>query len=399
MSAIRAAVDRYRALFGADAAIVVRAPGRVNLIGEHTDYNQGLVLPMAIERSVLLAAGPREDGILAIHSTLSAETVEVPLSRISRNPGLHWSDYLKGVAAILLREGYRIRGANICVHLTLPIASGLSSSAAIEVAGISAFRHLNGLPFEDIDLIRLARAAEVEFVGVHCGIMDQFVSMAGKKGHALFLDCRDLTHEHVRLPPGGVVVLCPTGVRRELAGSVYNDRRDECAESVRQLAALFPSVKSLRDVSMEEFRRASDHLSPVPRKRAAHVVAENERVVRFVEAMRRSDLSLMGSLMTASHESLRDEFEVSCPELNAVVEIACGQEGVYGARMTGAGFGGCAICLVEETFSSPLMERLSVEYPRRTGLPIHPEIVAAAGGASIIVAPANALRVRTDRDS
>ncbi len=387
MSTMMAAAESYRAIFGSAPAIIARAPGRINLIGEHTDYNQGLVLPMAIDRAIMLAAGPREDGLLAIHSMDLDQTVDVPLSRISRNPGLHWSDYPKGVAAILQREGYRIRGANFCIGTSLPMASGLSSSAALEVASICAFRFLNDLPLTDMQLIILARAAEVEFVGVRCGIMDQFVSIAGRKDHALFLDCRDLTHSHVPWPAGARIVICPTGVRRELGGSVYNDRRDECAEAVRQSAELFPSLTSLRDLSAEEFQRVAGRLSPVLRKRAGHVVSENERVVQFVAAMGEADLQTMGALMTASHASLRDDFEVSCPELNAVVDIAAGQDGVYGARMTGAGFGGSAICLVAEESAAPLLKILRAEYPLRTRLAMDAEIAHPSDGASVTVLP------------
>jgi galactokinase len=384
MELIRDTMERFRGLYGNEPSIVVTAPGRVNLIGEHTDYNQGFVLPFAIDRSIMIAASNRDDDQIHIHTVDLQSSISSSFSHLTFDSESLWSNYAIGVAAIFRRNGYALRGANFCLRGNIPIAAGLSSSAAIEVASAFALNHLNNLSISIIDLIKVAHAAETDFVGVHCGIMDQFVSVMGTKDHALFLDCRSLEYQHLPFPRGIRVIVCDTGVRRELARSAYNQRQAECGEAVCQLSKQFPKITSLRDVTREQLSSAERALAPILWKRVLHVVSENERVLMSVEAMKRNDLLLLGSLMTRSHESLRDNFEVSCKELDSFVEIALDTDGVYGARMTGAGFGGSAICLVADTGVDDLIEHLRTEYPRRAGRSLTVYLSSPSDGASVI---------------
>lgn len=367
MELINDTIERYTQLFSEDPTVIATAPGRVNLIGEHTDYNRGYVLPIALDRKIHIAAGPRKDNILMMHSVDVQESVHVSLDDLKFDSSSLWSNYPKGVARLLLDKGFPVRGANLCIRGNIPIAAGLSSSAALEVASVLAFRALNAFDISMMDLISLSCRAEVEFVGVRCGIMDQFVSVMGRKDHALFLDCATLEYRHVPFPGGIRLVICDTGIRRELARSAYNQREAECDDAVRQLARLKPGIRSLRDISMQEFQQMRASLTPLAQRRAAHVIHENQRVLQSIEAMLENDLRQLGTLMVSSHVSLRDQFEVSCRELDAFVELALDSPGVYGARMTGAGFGGCAICLVEESALDPLIEHLRVAYPKAVG--------------------------------
>jgi galactokinase len=320
-----------------------------------------------MDRAMFVAAGPRSDRLLSLHSVDLQSSVTVALDSLTLDQQLGWSNYPKGVAARLQSRGKLLGGANLCIRGNVPMASGLSSSAALEVACAAAFQELNGLTLAPMDLVKIACEAETRFVGVQCGIMDQCISMFGRAGHALFLDCRDLVLRHVPFPSGVGIVICDTNIKRELARSAYNRREAECEESLRQIAAVLPGKRTLRDVSLEEFQTVRAGLTPIARRRAGHVISENQRVLDCVAAMERADLATMGALMTASHASLRDDFEVSSRELNAFVDIACASPGVYGARMTGAGFGGCAVCIVDRGKIDELIERLRNEYPRQAG--------------------------------
>jgi galactokinase len=390
MEFVHDTIARYRQVYAEEPALVVTAPGRVNLIGEHTDYNGGFVLPVAMDRAMFVAAGPRADNLLALHSVDLQSSVTARLPDLAYDHLLGWSNYPKGVASRLLKRGGAVSGANLCIRGNIPIASGLSSSAALEVACAVAFQALNGLSYSPRELVELAREAETDFVGVQCGIMDQCVSMFGRKRHALFLDCRDLAMRHVPFPAGVGIVICDTGIKRELARSAYNRREAECDEALRQIRRTFPSKQSLRDVSVDEFRELRPGLTPIAARRASHVVTENQRVLDCVRAMESGELAAMGALMTASHGSLRDDFEVSSKELNAFVEIACASPGVYGARMTGAGFGGCAVCIVAEDRIDALIERLRSEYPRQAGRSFTIYLTEPQDGASIVY-PARSL--------
>lgn len=383
MELILDTIRRYRQLFSVDPDVVITAPGRVNLIGEHTDYNDGYVLPVAIDRMIVIAAGRRADDALHLHSVdLQAMTI-LPLSDLAANRNQLWANYPAGVAHIFLTNGHTVGGANFCIRGNIPIAAGLSSSAAFEVASAIAFRQLNRLELPLRHCIKLAQRAEIEFVGLQCGIMDQFVSVMGKKGHAVFLDCLTLTHEYIPLPAGVRIVICDTGLRRELTLSAYNKRKAECMEAVKQLARHTSSIRSLRDITMEQFQTMGRFVTPTLKRRVHHVLSENERVLKSVEAMRRGDLHEFGKHMIDSHLSLRDNYEVSCRELDAFVDIAIEAEGVFGARMTGAGFGGSGVCLVAEQYIDDLVTRLRLEYPKQAGRSLTVYLAVAEDGAMI----------------
>ncbi|MCW1970273.1 MAG: galactokinase [Anaerolineae bacterium] len=377
-------IDAFKQQFGVAPTFVARAPGRVNLIGEHTDYNDGFVLPMAIDRDVTLVGAPRTDAQVRIHSLNFEQTTEFSLSDIQKT-GPEWSHYGRGVALALQKAGYVLTGFDAVMYGNVPIASGLSSSAATELATIMAFSAAaeNGkLKIENGELslvsaAKLAQQAENQFVGVNCGIMDQFISALGAAGHALMIDCRSLGYELVPMPPGATVLVVDTTAPRTLAGSAYNQRRAEC-----EAGAVFFDKPSLRDVTMAEFKALQPRLPTVVMHRCAHVIMENRRVLDAVAAMKAGDLEQLGILMSQSHESLRDLYEVSSKELDAVVEIARAEEGVYGARMTGAGFGGCAIVLVANEHAAAVAAKIADEYPRRTGRTpnIYPCVASAGAG-------------------
>ena len=370
-------ISLFRSRFSTSPAFIARAPGRVNLIGEHTDYNEGFVLPMAIDRDVTIAGAPRPDRTVRLYSVDFDQTSEFSLDSIQPDPAAPWSNYMRGVAMMLQNDGLALRGFDGVVRGDVPIASGLSSSAATEMATVMAFSAASGQSIDGVRAARLSQRAENQFVGVNCGIMDQFISSLGKAQHALLIDCRSLDYELVPVPAGVTVLVVDTTAPRTLAGSAYNQRRSECEEGARLLGA-----KSLRDVSGAAFERRRSELPAVIAKRCAHIVHENQRVLDAVAALRRNDLSVFGALMNQSHDSLRDLYEVSSKELDAVVDIARGEPGVHGARMTGAGFGGCAIALVDDGAAEALAAKVAVEYPRRTGRTpnIYPSL--ASDGAS-----------------
>jgi galactokinase len=357
----------FTAKFNASPFCVVSAPGRVNLIGEHTDYNDGFVLPAAINRATAIAAGPRPDKNLMIHAENIGATILLDLDDLTPRKVGAWSNYPGGVAYFLQQQGLSLRGANLVIKGDIPRGSGLSSSAALEVTSAYTYLTLNCHTLSEIDVIKLCQKAENDFVGVKCGIMDQFISCLGKKDHALKIDCRSLAYEQVPFPSGLRLIVCDTMVRRALASSEYNKRREECTAGVIAFARHFPEVRKLRDVTPKQLSLYESELDPVILRRSRHVITENDRVVRSVKALREGNLELFGELMYASHESLRNDYQVSCPELDAVVEICSTVDGVLGARMTGAGFGGCAICLVRESQTEQVIDRLRREYPQRTG--------------------------------
>jgi galactokinase len=364
---IRELRERFRSLYRAETRIY-RAPGRVNLIGEHTDYNDGFVMPMAINFSTWVALAPRRDRKIVMRSENFAETFEFDLDQTDARATGHWSDYPRGVALTLESAGVRLSGADILINGEVPLGSGLSSSAAIEVATGYALMNLAGV---DLGLMQLARAcqrAENEFVGMRCGLMDQFISCFGAAGQALMLDCRSLAYRALPVPETEVkVVVCNTMVRHELAGSEYNVRRAECEEGVRLLAQELPRVQALRDVTMADLERFRPRLPEVIYRRCRHIVSENDRVIESAAALDCGDLSAFGRLMDQSHRSLRDDYEVSCAELDVMVELARGAEGVYGARMTGGGFGGCTVNLVASQNVDAFKQTVALGYFQATG--------------------------------
>jgi galactokinase len=404
-----AALDiEYGPATGSARVEIVRAPGRVNLIGDHTDYNEGFVLPAAIELDTWIAFRRREDGLVRVASRHSREpgsfwiddlTAEHEAGGDTRQPrengggaaagaaatatvrrSSHWSDYVAGAAWSLREAALPVRGFDGVVDSTIPIGSGLSSSAALEVASALALLGA-GRVLAAPSLAALAQRAEVDYVGVNCGIMDQFASAAGREGRALLLDCRSLDTRYVALPFGVRVVVCDTGARRELRSSVYNTRRAECARAVALLAERIPGLCSLRDLDAVWLARHRALLPDNVARRAEHVVSENARVVTTASALETGDLDELGRLFAESHVSLRDLYEVSSPALDTMVEVARAIPGVVAARMTGAGFGGCTVNLVLADAVPALKAAVSREYDRRTGLRGRVYPVAIVDGA------------------
>jgi len=377
--------EAFHHRFGRGAPRIFRAPGRVNLIGEHTDYNEGFVMPAAIDFSTWVAIGTRDDRRIVLHSGSFSETAELDLDEPPARGRGHWSDYPFGVALILEADGLELRGANILVKSEVPIGAGLSSSAAIEVATGFALLDAAGVALDRLGLAQVCRRAENEFVGMRCGLMDQFISCFGQVNHGLMLDCRSLDYRQLPLPNSVKLVVCNTMVRHELAGSEYNARRAECEVAVRQLSRKLPHVRSLRDVTTDDLERFGDELSEVARKRARHVVSENTRVVEAAAALEREDLQTFGELMGESHRSLRDDYQVSCEELDLMVEIASKRDGVYGARMTGGGFGGCTVNLVASESVESFKEVVAKDYAKASNREPEIYVCSPAQGAERVV--------------
>jgi galactokinase len=381
-------LDGFKARFGT-AASIYRAPGRVNLIGEHTDYNDGFVLPAAIEFYCWVAAVPRRDGKLVVYSENFNETIEAALDSLSPLAQKHWANYALGVAWALRKAGKPLTGANIYIAGEVPLGAGLSSSAAIEVAVAFALLGESKNGVDRSELARLCQKAENEFVGARVGIMDQFVSCYGRASHALLLDCRSLEHEFVKLPANLQLVICNTMVRHELASGEYNARRAECEEGVRILRIVLPEIRALRDVTLSQLEAHRRNLSPTVFARCRHVITENARVNRAVEAFQKGNTKALGPLLQDSHRSLRDDYEVSSKELDLMVEIASAQPGLVGARMTGGGFGGCTINLVESASVPDFRRNLAAEYSSKTGLTPEIYVSPASEGAQQIALEEN----------
>jgi galactokinase len=346
---------------------IFRAPGRVNLIGEHTDYNDGFVMPAALAFTTSVEVSGRSDRILVVHSENFDETREFYLDDPAPKASHHWSDYVHGVAVILQRAGYRVEGANLSIRGEVPIGAGLSSSAALEVATAFALLDVSGTTLTPVEIAKLCRRAENEFVGIQCGIMDQFTACHGSPGEALMLDCRSLAFRRVTLPAGACLVICNSMVHHELARSEYNQRRVDCTDGVRHLAAMLPHVSALRDVSLSELEKYGRNMDETVYRRCRHVIGENGRVEEAFTALQCGDPGRFGELMRASHRSLRDDFEVSCPELDLLADTAAQLPGVYGSRMTGGGFGGCTVNLVREEYADAFCETIRRRYRESTG--------------------------------
>jgi galactokinase len=361
-------IREYRQIFGGEPDLVVSAPGRVNLIGEHTDYNEGFVLPAAVNKRIYAAASRRDDSKISIHSVDYGVTIHTSIEDLKSREQEFWANYPKGVLFVLARAGHNLGGMNLCLKGDVPQSAGLSSSAALEVATAFAAKELFRFKVGPLSLAKLCQTAENEFVGVNCGIMDQFTAVHGKKGYVLLLDCRSLEFQFVEFPIGVSLVVCDTGVKRKLVSSEYNRRRDECQLGVKELSFVVPGIRALRDVELSAFLEHENLLNETIRKRCRHVIHENRRVLEAAADLKRNDLSDFGKLMYQSHLSLKNNYEVSCNELDAVVDIAAATEGVIGARMTGAGFGGSAVCLVAHENVETLKSNLQELYPPLTGL-------------------------------
>nr|MDQ3555020.1 galactokinase [Chloroflexota bacterium] len=369
-----------------EGVLVVRSPGRVNLIGEHTDYNDGFVLPAAIDLEIRVCFVATDDRRVELTRLDTDERLGFELDAIGA-PRQEWIDYVAGVAQALAERGVPMRGLRGVIASDLPISSGLSSSAALELAAAWALA-VERPPLEPMELALVGQRAENSYVGVRSGLMDQFAVAFGERGAALLLDCRSRKHETVPLPldRAGLVV-CDSQAPRELASSAYNERREQCELAVAQLRAASEAVDSLRDVDTLMLERHAARLDPVARARAQHVVAENERVLATVVALRQGDLATVGRLFAESHASLRDLYQVSSAELDALVEIAQTTPGVIGARMTGAGFGGCTVNLVEPDALERFTEAITGEYPRRTGREATVYPVTPVSGAGLLATP------------
>jgi galactokinase len=368
-----------------DAVRVVRAPGRVNLIGEHTDYNLGLVMPVAISLETWIASLPAEDSTVRLSSLQATETHEFDVTA----PGLRrgtWIDYVAGVATVLGENGVALRGLRGVIESDIPPGSGLSSSAALELAAAWTLSAEVPPPLSPMALARAAQRAENSYVGVQCGLMDQFASSHGQSGRALLLDCLSLDHEAIELPAGHSLVALDTRSPHRLGDSEYNARRAQCERGVEVLSRRFPTIRSLRDVTHEMLGDGQDLLGAETMRRCEHVVGENERVALVADALRAGDLEAVGALFSQSHASLRDLYDVSSPELDALVEIASAVPGVAAARMTGAGFGGCTVNIVHDDAIDDLRSAVAAGYPRRAGREAGFYVVQAVAGAGLVEA-------------
>jgi galactokinase len=372
---------------GADRVHVVRAPGRVNLIGEHTDYNDGFVFPMAIEPEVRIACRSRDDGLVRLASTaFSGEIVEFSVQKkILPSPRGSWDNYSRGVAAEMLAAGIPLVGMDALIYNTLPVGGGLSSSAAVEVATAKALLTLSGVDMDPSRIALLCQKAEHEYAGVPVGIMDQTVVAAAKAGHAMLLDCRDLSKQYVPIDTRELrVVIVNSMVRHELSEGEYGKRRQECAEAVRFFQKSNPGVKALRDVTTAEVEAARGTLPDVIFRRARHVVTENARTTEAATQLGHHNYEDVGQLMLQSHASLQHDYEVSSPELDFLVAESMTVKGVYGARMTGGGFGGCIVAIVQPRAVDPLRTHLQTAYPRKFRKEPAVFPTAATGGASVL---------------
>jgi galactokinase len=366
-------------------SIAIRSPGRVNLIGEHTDYNDGFVLPIAIDRAIYILAQPRSDKKVILYSMNYNESVEFALDAISRSSPQSWANYPKGVLSLLLARGLVKQGFNAVIYGDIPVGAGLSSSAAFELATAYTAQQLFRFELDALAMIKLCQQAENEFVGVQCGIMDQFIIRLGKENSAVFINCRTLNYDYVPLPNTQIsIVICNSGVKRGLVDSEYNTRRTQCNEGVALFKKYLPNITALRDVSLSEFNKHQDNLPEAIAKRCRHVISENQRVLDAVKLLKENNIAEFGQLMNESHNSLRDDFEVSCRELDILVELAQNYNGCLGSRMTGAGFGGSTVSLVEPEKIDRFCSHIKTEYYKKTGIKPDIYITQAKDGITLI---------------
>lgn len=363
--------------------LIVRSPGRINIIGEHTDYNNGFVLPAAISQAIYVAVKKRGDDQIRLYSSEYEELVETNLHAVAA--GGKWTDYILGVADQLSKAGYPLTGFDLAMTGNIPMGAGLSSSAAIECAVVFGLNELFQLGLEKLEMVKIAQAAEHAFAGVRCGIMDMFASMFGKKDHAILLDCRSLEYKYVPLTmEGSSIVLFNSNVKHSLASSGYNERRRQCEEGVRILQAENPQITDLRDVTWEMLLKSKTSMPELIFRRCRYVVEENQRVLAACEDLEKHDIAAMGEKLFRAHLGLSKEYEVSCPELDFLVETAHSHPAVLGARMVGGGFGGCTINVIESAFTNEVIQLVSDAYER--GMNKIPEVyhLATDDGTSLL---------------
>ena len=381
MRPLQQARNAFASTFGSVPAISVHAPGRVNLIGEHTDYNDGFVLPCAIDYHTAISGSPRGDrSVRVVAVDYAGETDEFDLEApIKPRSDRLWANYVRGVVSQLLAAGHRLSGANLAISGNVPQGAGLSSSASLEVAVGQFFKSLDDLNISPSEIAVIGQRAENRFAGCNCGIMDQLISAQGESGHALLIDCRSLVTQAIAMPDQIAVVIINSNVRRGLVGSEYNARRRQCEEAAR-----FFGVKALRDVDLPSFDARKPGLDALVARRARHVITDSQRAIDLSEALKTGDLALIGELMAASHASMRDDFEISVPAVDALVAIVkavLGDSG--GVRMTGGGFGGCVVALMPQDLVGRVRDAVSAAYPAASGLNASIYVCHAAAGAGV----------------
>ncbi|MFN2202053.1 MAG: galactokinase [Caldilineaceae bacterium] len=367
--------------YGGEPSVWSRAPGRVDLMGSHTDYNQGYVMTMTVDRDTWIAAHPREDGVVAVYSLNVAGGGEFSLDRIERDEEAPWTNYVRGVADVLRRDGRQLRGFDALVHSTIPFGSGLSSSAALEMATLVTFQSVSGFELDGVEMAVLGQRAENEFVGVPCGILDQYSSAMGRAGSSLLLDCRDLSSRTVPIAEDIAVVICDTRAARNLAGTEYQTRRAQCEEGVRFLRSTHPGILTLRDVSLEAFEAQERELPDTVAKRCRFIIEENQRVLDLAQALPDGDRATLANLFAQSWSGARDLYEISVPAMQLMVDAMLRSPGVIGARQAGAGFGGCMVALVERHAVAAFAANVVQTYSATSGIQPGVYSVVASDGA------------------
>ena len=377
----------FTQLFNAPPTLFTRAPGRVNLIGEHTDYNEGFVLPAAINRAAYVAARPRDDRQLHLYANQQSERATLSLDELQPDRVGGWAAYAAGMADFLQQAGYTLRGAELLIDGDVPQGAGLSSSAALEVAVGATLLTLAGHPIDRVQLAQIGQQTEHKYIHVLSGIMDQMISALGKANHALLIDCRDYSNQPLPLRADAQIVVCNSKVKRELAQSGYNQRRAECDEAVRLLRAVLPEIQTLRDVTPEQLDQHAALLPSNVLKRARHIITENARVLQSADALKRGDIQRFGALMNEAHTSYRDDFEASLREIEVLVGAAQSLPGVYGSRLTGGGWGGCTVSLVDNEAVERFCSTVGAIYEREIGYTPDIYVCTAADGVEVVAAP------------
>ncbi len=376
--------EKFREIFHQPPALWVRAPGRVDLMGSHTDYNMGFVMTMTVDRDTWIAARPRSDRKVGVYSLNVPGGGEFSLDKIEHDPNYPWTDYIRAMAWALQESGYALNGFDGLIHSTVPFGSGLSSSAAIEMAAGIAFQKVSGFTLDPVQMALLGQKAENQFVGVNSGILDQYSSAMGQANCALLLDCRHLTSQITPMAPNLRVVICDTRAKRSLMGTEYDERRAQCEEGVRLLQAYDPSIRALRDVTLEQFQAHEKDLPEVVARRCRFIIEENQRVLDLAEILPSGSPEKLGQLFAASYAGARDLYEISAPSMEAMLEAMSGGPGVVGARQAGAGFGGCMVALVHSGSVEAFASHTREHYQRSTGITPQVYAVQATAGAGVL---------------